>query len=133
MDAAQCDVEIRTIAPDARASACSPRAHQPLGVARVHSSKPVFLNEGTSFLSSSMRDRKGLRGATEENFGQIATSISFASSRENHPRPEDSIEAEIHSDSDGEIVLELSNPSKVLAASPSASAIARQPSVFLQL
>jgi len=114
---AQCDVEIRTIAPDGTGERLLATAHTSrYGVARVHNSKPVFLNEGNVIpLILDARDRKGLRGATEEklwpdrdeHFLRVVTDKTILA-------PEDPIEAEIHSDSDGEIVLELSNPSKVL-------------------
>ena len=86
------------------------------GVARVRNPKPAFANEGKELpLILIAHDSKGAMGVTKEDlrperdqhFLRIVTSKTILAL-------EEPIEAEIHSDSDGEVVLELANHWKVL-------------------
>jgi len=114
---AQCDVEVRTVAPDGSGERLLATVHTSrYGVARVRNPKPVFMNEGKELpLILVARDRKGATGVSKENlvpeqdrhFLRVVTKKTILSS-------EEPIEADIYSDSDGEIVVELANQSKVL-------------------
>jgi hypothetical protein len=114
---AQCEVEVRTVAPDGSGERVLASVHTSrYGVGRVRNPKSAFVIEGKELpLILVARDRKGLTGVTKENlsperdqhFLRVVTSKTILA-------PEEPIEAEIRSDSDGEIVLELANQSKVL-------------------
>ncbi len=113
----QCDVEVRTVAPDGYGERLLATVHTSrYGVARIRNPKPAFANEGKELpLILVARDRKGATGLSKENlwpeqdrhFLRVVTKKTILA-------PEEPIEAEIYSDSDGEIVVELANQSKVL-------------------
>jgi hypothetical protein len=114
---AECAVEVRTVAPDGSGERLLATVHTSrYGVARVRNPKPAFANEGRELpLILVAHDRKGATGVTKENlwperdqhFLRVVTNKTILA-------PEEPIEAEIHSDSDAEIVVELANQSKVL-------------------
>jgi hypothetical protein len=114
---AQCDVEVRTVAPDGSGERLLATAHTSLyGVARVRDPKPSFLNQEKKLpLILVARDRKGATGVTKEDlwpegyehFLRVRTHKTILA-------PEESIEAEVHSDFAGEVVVELANQWKVL-------------------
>ncbi len=114
---AQCEVEVRTVASDGSGERLLATVHTSrYGVARVRNPKPAFANEGTTLpLILVARDRKGATGVSKENLGperdehflRVVTNKTILA-------PEEPIEAELRSDSDGEIVVELANQSKVL-------------------
>jgi hypothetical protein len=114
---AECDVEVRTVAPDGSGERllANVRTNR-YGVARVRDAKPAFADEEKQFpLIVVARDRKGLTGVTRESlwpepdqhFLRIVTSKTILA-------PEEPIEADIYSDSDNEIIVELANEWKVL-------------------
>jgi hypothetical protein len=114
---AQCEVEVRTVAPGGSGERVLASVHTSrYGVARIRNPKAAFANEGKELpLILVARDRKGATGVSKENLwpeqdrhflGLITKKTILA--------PEEPIEAEIHSDSDGEVVVELANQSKVL-------------------
>jgi hypothetical protein len=115
--AAECDVEVRAITPDGSSERLLARAHtNRYGVARVRGAKPAFVAEGKEVpLIISARDRKGATGvhketfwpARDEEFLSVVTGKTILA-------PEEAITAEIRSDSDDEIVVELTNEWKVL-------------------
>ena len=114
---AQCDVEVRTLAPDGSGERLLASTHTSrYGVARVRDSKPAFLDEGKELpLILIARDRKGAMGVSKENlwperdqhFLRVITNKTILAR-------EQPIEAEVRSDTDGEIVVELVNQWKVL-------------------
>jgi hypothetical protein len=114
---AQCEVEVRTVAPDGSGERVVASAHTSrYGVARIRNPKSVFANEGKELpLILVARDHKGATGVSKEDlwpehdrhFLRVITNRTILA-------PEEAIEAEIRSDSDGEIVVELANQSKVL-------------------
>ncbi|HWC17184.1 MAG TPA: MG2 domain-containing protein, partial [Terriglobales bacterium] len=114
---AQCEVEVRTVALDGSGERILASVNTSrYGVARVSNPKPAFANEGKELpLILVARDRKGATGLSKENlwpernqhFLRVVTKKTILA-------PEEPIEAEIRSDSDGEIVVELANQSKVL-------------------
>src|SRR5262249_34141649 len=107
---AECDVEIRTVAPDGSGERVLARVNtNRYGVARVHNQKPAIPIEGKEFpLIIVARDRKGATGVAKQNlwperdqhFLNVVTSKTILA-------PQEPIEASVYSDSDGEIVLEL--------------------------
>jgi hypothetical protein len=114
---AECEVEVRTVAPDGSGERVLASAYTSrYGVARVRNPKPFFATEGKELpLILIAHDRKGATGVTEEDlwpqrdrhFLRVVTSKTILA-------PEEPIEAEIRSDEDGEILVELANQSKVL-------------------
>ena len=114
---AQCDVEVRTVAPDGTGERLLASAHTSrYGVARVRNPKPAFVSEGKELpLILIAHDRKGAIGVIKDNlwpeldqhFLRVVTNKTILAA-------EEPIEAEVHSDSDGEVVLELANQWKVL-------------------
>jgi len=114
---AQCEVEVRIVAADGSGERVLATAHTSrYGVARVRNPKPAFVNEDKELpLIVIAHDHEGAMGVTKENlwpdrtqrFVRVITNKTILS-------PEEPIEAEIRSDSDGEIVVELTNESKVL-------------------
>ncbi|MFN8006045.1 MAG: MG2 domain-containing protein [Terriglobia bacterium] len=114
---AQCEVEIQTITADGSGDRilANVRTNR-YGVARVRNPRAPFVDEGREFpLILVARDRKGATGISKESlwperdahFLQVVTKKTILA-------PEEPIEADIYSDSDGEIVVELANQSKVL-------------------
>jgi hypothetical protein len=114
---AQCDVEVRTVVPDGSGERVLATAHTSrYGVARVRNPKPAFLNEGKELpLILVARDHKGAMGVTKDNLWPERDQHSLrVVTNKTILAPEEPIEAEIHSDSDGETVVELANQWKVL-------------------
>ena len=115
---AQCEVEVRTVAPDGSGEHVLANVQTSrYGVARVRNPKSSFAVESKELpLILVARDRKGASGITTENLSPGPEHFLRVITRKTILAPEESIEAEIRSDSDDEVIIELANQSKVLRA-----------------
>ena len=114
--AAECDVEVRTMAADGSGERLLATAHTSrYGIARVRDAKTFIPDNGDIPLIITARDRKGARGSTKEkiwrsrddHFLEVLTKKTILA-------PEEPVEAEIRSDTNAEIVVELRTEAKVL-------------------
>jgi hypothetical protein len=114
---AECEVEVRTIDPEGSGERLLATARtNRYGVARVRDARPARGDEGEGApLILVAHDRKGATGVTKETlWPRRRESWLRMRTRKTILAPEEPIEVEIRSDSNGEVAVELSNEWKVL-------------------
>ncbi len=117
--AAQAEVEVRTSAPDGSGERLLTivRTNR-YGVARVRGAgKGVSQQEHDVPLILIAHDSKGARGLTSETLGASPEQVIWLETPKTIFAPGESIEAEVHSNFDGEVLFEISNREKVLQSS----------------
>ena len=113
---AQCDVEVRAIAPDGSEQIVATAQTSRFGVARVRDVKRGSWDQSKYLpLVFVARDRKGATGVSKEDIWAAGeTNLIRVITKKTILAPEEPIEAEIHSNFDGDMFLVLSSENKAL-------------------
>jgi hypothetical protein len=114
---AQCEVEVRTVEGTGERLLASVHTNR-YGVARVRNAKGVQPVRNEIPLVLVARDHKGASGISKQNIWQYGSNhYTNVSTNKTILAVGDPIEAEVHSDVDGGVIVELVNESRILRSS----------------